>query len=140
MNGATHRRGFLKGFGLLSAVVAGASVHNQMGHYDSVMGVRDTPNPVLVPPVDQALAPLGLANLTLTADNTPPPPPPPVTHGSGMYLISNGSGSNSYQPILSLGMGNMADTTKNNVKMSVGKDNRLWIEVDGQWRRVALEA
>ena len=28
---------------------------------------------------------------------------------------------------------------QNNVKMSVGLDDRLWIEVDGKWRRVALE-
>lgn len=27
----------------------------------------------------------------------------------------------------------------NKVAMSVGKDNHLWIQVDGQWRRVALD-
>ncbi len=27
----------------------------------------------------------------------------------------------------------------NKVAMSVGKDNRLWLQVDGQWRRVALD-
>ena len=138
MENVNARRGFLKGFGLLSAVAAGVAT-SHLANTSTSSAVRDPANPVLVPPVDQALAPLGLVNLTLTADNTPPPPPPPVTYGNGMYLISNGA-SNSYQPILSLGTGNMSDTTKNNVKMSVGKDNRLWIEVDGQWRRVALEA
>jgi hypothetical protein len=29
---------------------------------------------------------------------------------------------------------------ENKVAMSVGKDNRLWIQVDGQWRRVSLDA
>lgn len=139
MENVNARRGFLKGFGLLSAVAAGVAT-SHLANTSTSSVVRDPVNPVLSPPVDQALAPLGLVNLTLTADNNPPPPPPPVTYGSGMYLISSGSGSSSYQPILSLGTGSTADTTKNNVKMSVGKDNRLWVEVDGQWRRVALEA
>jgi hypothetical protein len=138
MNGANSRRGFLKGFGLLSAVAAGASAP-YLANTSASMDVRHPVDPVLSPPVDQALAPLGLVNLTLTADNTPPPPPPPATYGNGMYLVSNGSGSSSYQTVLSLGTESTADTTKNNVKMSVGKDNRLWLEVDGKWRRVALE-
>jgi hypothetical protein len=28
---------------------------------------------------------------------------------------------------------------ENRVEMSVGKDNRLWIKVDGKWHRVAVE-
>jgi hypothetical protein len=29
---------------------------------------------------------------------------------------------------------------KNSVAMTVGKDNRLWIQVGGEWKRLALEA
>lgn len=31
-------------------------------------------------------------------------------------------------------------TTTHSVEMAVGKDNRLWIKVDDEWRRVALES
>jgi hypothetical protein len=31
------------------------------------------------------------------------------------------------------------DQYENRVEMSVGKDNRLWIKVDGKWHRVAIE-
>lgn len=126
------RRGFLKGFGLLSAVAAGVAT-SHLANTSTGMAVRDPVDPVLAPPVDKALAPLGLVTLTLTADNNPPPPPPPTAYGG--YTIA----SNSLSPMLSVGAP-VESTTKNNVKMSVGKDNRLWLEVDGQWRRVALEA
>ncbi len=31
-------------------------------------------------------------------------------------------------------------TTTHSVEMSVGKDNRLWLKVGDEWRRVALES
>lgn len=148
MNATNHRRGFLKGFGLLSAIAAGAATHHFANTGTSV-AVRDSVDPVLEPPVDIShLAPLGTTNLTLTAYNVPPPPPVhdtnigmqfmPKGFGTPAYLIS---GSSHTQPVtmMSLGSGG-GDPDKNNVKMSVGKDNRLWIEVDGKWRRLALEA
>lgn len=134
MEKVNARRGFLKGFGLLSAVVAGASAPI-LANTSTSSSVRNTDNPVLTPPVDKALAPLGQVNLVLTADNNPPPPPPPVSSLNGCYLMA---GVGSYSPMMSYG--NLAaDSKKNNVKMSVGRDDRLWIEVDGEWRRVALE-
>ena len=144
------RRGFLKGFGLLSAVVAGATTSGLANAASSGMGLRPAANPVLSPPGDIGhLAPLGKVNLTLMADNNPPPPPPPVeyyntrmamdftpkgTLDSPTFMTSVPTAT----PMLMVGAGS-AMTDKNNVKMSVGKDNRLWIEVDGKWRRVALE-
>ena len=148
------RRGFLKGFGLLSAVVAGAATHH-LANTGTSVAVRDPVNPVIEPPVDIThLAPLGKVNLTLSADNSPPPPPPPITNvqyypgnigmdftpkGSGQTYMFASSGSTMTQQVLTVGPGTHVQEDKNNVKMSVGKDNRLWIEVDGQWRRVALE-
>lgn len=45
---------------------------------------------------------------------------------------SNQTGSNSI-------MYYSNDQYENRVEMSVGKDNRLWIRVDGKWHRVAIE-
>ena len=153
MNGTNHRRGFLKGFGLLSAIAAGAATHH-LANTGTSMAVRDSVDPVLQPPVDIShLAPLGKVNLTLTADNEPPPVVKPVsvqyTQGDsnvGMQFMPKGAGPSVYtmsgsshtQTMMSIGSGGGVPN-KNNVKMSVGRDNRLWIEIDGQWRRVALE-
>ena len=146
MNGTNHRRGFLKGFGLLSAIAAGAATHH-LANTGTSMAVRDSVDPVLQPPVDIShLAPLGKVNLTLTADNVPPPPPVHDTNvgmqfmpkGYGTPTLAFGSSSSTHTQVLSVGSGGGVPD-KNNVKMSVGRDNRLWIEVDGHWRRVALE-
>jgi hypothetical protein len=57
---------------------------------------------------------------TLVLQGNPKPVESPPTQGGGFYITP----SQEYQ---------------NKVAMSVGKDNRLWIQVDGQWRRVALD-
>lgn len=134
MENVNARRGFLKGFGLLSAIAAGASAPVLVRENTSTP-VRNTDNAVLVPPVDIThLAPVGKTNLTLTADNNPPPPPPPSYTSVGTFSFAGAS----FAPVLSVGPGT-EDSTKNNVTLSVGKDNRLWIKVDGEWKRVALE-
>ena len=136
MENVNVRRGFLKGFGLLGAAAGGfLAAQNSFANTPppSPIGSPASNQRDLGPVEDIAhLAPLGLVNIHFQADNRPPPPPPPVNHNS-VYMMSSGSH-------YGLGIGNMASTEgHNNVKMSVGKDNRLWIEVDGQWRRVALE-
>lgn len=146
MNGTNHRRGFLKGFGLLSAIAAGAAT-NHFANNGTSLAVRDSVDPVLQPPMDIShLAPLGKVNLTLTADNEPPKPPPIQSTNIDMGFMPKGysspivmmGSSTSTHTVMSVGSGGGVPD-KNNVKMSVGRDNRLWIEVDGQWRRVALE-
>ena len=133
-----ERRRFIKGFGLLGLALSGAAAARETISNTGVIGVgtgTDNVPAVIDPPVVEDiahLAPLGLVNIHFQADNRPPPPPPPVNHNS-VYMMSSGGH-------YGLGIGNMTSTEgHNNVKMSVGKDNRLWIEVDGQWRRVALE-
>jgi hypothetical protein len=138
MENVNARRGFLKGFGLLGAAAGGfVAAQNSFAN-------TPPPTPIGSPTVHERdngpvediahLAPLGLVNVHFQADNRPPPPPPPVNHYG--YMISSGTHNSG----TIIGLGNMASTEgHNNVKMSVGKDNRLWIEVDGQWRRVALE-
>ncbi len=141
MENVNARRGFLKGFGLFGAAAGGfLAVQNSFANTPSPTPIgSSTGSERDIGPVEDIahLAPLGLINIHFQADNRPPPPPPPpspANHYNG-YTISSGGG---HSPII--GLGNMASTEgHNNVKMSVGKDNRLWIEVDGQWRRVALE-
>ena len=136
MENVNVRRGFLKGFGLLGAAAGGFfAAQNSFANTPppSPIGSPASNQRDLGPVEDIAhLAPLGLVNIHFQADNRPPPPPPPLNDYTG-YTISSGGD-------WGIGIGNMASTEgHNNVKMSVGKDNRLWIEVDGQWRRVALE-
>jgi hypothetical protein len=136
MENVNVRRGFLKGFGLLGAAAGGfLAAQNSFANTPppSPIGSPASNQRDLGPVEDIAhLAPLGLVNIHFQADNRPPPPPPPLNHYTGYTMSSGGDWG--------IGIGNMASTEgHNNVKMSVGKDNRLWIEVDGQWRRVALE-
>ena len=117
MNGTNSRRGFLKGFGLLSAVFAGGTAYNP-SPTDSRGAVRSSSDAVRSTPVDQNLAPTTPHHLALVADNTP---------REAMRINSEG--------VMMYG----STTEQNRVAMSVGRDNRLWIKVDDQWRRVALE-
>ena len=131
MDNVNARRGFLKGFGLLGAAAGGfLAVQNSFANTppptpigSSIDAERD------VGPVEDIthLAPLGTTTIMLTADNEPPPPPATPTFNG--YVVAGGYGM----------ISSSFSENANKVKMSVGKDNRLWIEVDGQWRRVALE-
>lgn len=58
--------------------------------------------------------------VTLQLQANPKKVDSPVPVGNGFYIIP----TQEYQ---------------NKVEMSVGKDNRLWIKVDNQWKRVALD-
>lgn len=124
------RRGFLKGFSLLGAAVGGfVATQNAFANTPSPTPIGSSANVERdIGPVEDIahLAPLGKTTLVLTADNLPPPPPPPPPpHIPGTITFS---------PINS---GNKE--TDNRVTLSVGKDNRLWIKIGDQWRRVALD-
>ena len=141
MENVNARRGFLKGFGLFSAAAGGfLAAQNSFAN-------TPPPTPIGVPtdakrdvgPVEDIahLAPLGTTTIALNADNRPPPPPPPPSVTGSPYVIS---ATGSYvSSVASLGSDPYVPEGHNQIKMSVGKDNRLWIEVDGTWRRVALE-
>jgi len=141
METVNARRGFLKGFGLLSAAAG--------GFLATQTSFANTPAPTPIgsaavterdigPVEDIAhLAPLGKTTLQLTADNIPPPPPPPPQPApvGGYFFDGCMVTGSSYPSILSDGY----KETDNKVTLSVGKDNRLWIKVGDTWRRVALE-
>lgn len=137
MNG---RRNFIKGFGVLSAVLAGTSVARTANAATAMASsnLHDDNSSVHCEAIDH-LAPSGRANLTLVSDNTPPAPPAIASFGDGnisMDFYPKGYG----QTMLCVGSSSFAPPKEqNSVALSVGKDNRLWIQVDGQWRRIALE-
>lgn len=111
------RRGFLKGFGLLGAVVAGAASY-QITVKEQEKEKEDISH----------LAPLGRQTVSFTGNNEPEQPQNmgTVTTPDGQtYSVSYGTFSN--------------PTPTHQVYMSVGKDNRLWMKVDDKWHRVALE-
>jgi hypothetical protein len=137
MNG---RRSFIKGFGLFGALGAGYGAALLQDRAAQMAGpsLPDANSTTVAEDISH-LAPLGSTTLVLTANNKPPPPPPPpspITFSDG--YIATGSSYIISSPALS--MNGVSTPNQNNVKMSVGKDDRLWIEVDGKWRRVALDA
>lgn len=124
MEKVNARRGFIKGFGLLSVVAAGASAP-VLANTSTSTAVRSTGDPVLVPPVDEALAPpIDAMTLQITGAYGEKPKPQPA----------EGLMCNTYY------FNGLNQQTTHSVSMTVGMDNRLWIKVDGKWRRVALEA
>jgi len=141
METVNARRGFLKGFGLLSAAAGGfLATQTSFANTPSPTPIGSSAgNEYIVGPVEDIahLAPLGKTTLQLTADNIPPPPPPPPQPApvGGYFTDGYATIGSSYPSILSDGY----KETDNKVTLSVGKDNRLWIQVDGTWRRVALE-
>ena len=135
MNG---RRSFIKGFGLFGALGAGYGAALLQDRATQMAGpsLPDANSTTVAEDISH-LAPLGSTPLVLTANNNPPPPPPTTSITFSDGYITTGS---SYIISPALSMNGVSAPNQNNVKMSVGKDDRLWIEVDGKWRRVALDA
>lgn len=126
------RRKFVRNFGLLGAVFAGMgsaeAARRGLESNNHGTGVVSNGSPVDI----SHLRPLGTTKISLLADNEPPKP---ASYSQSGYTISLGQGSQSYVVTSSPKF-----EEQNKVNLSVGKDNRLWVEVDGKWHRVALEA
>ena len=113
------RRTFLRGFGLVGVVVAGAS--SALANNEPVIIQVPVPTPE-TPKTDFAhLAPEKNVNsLIILADNR--------------TLEEQNTGySNSMYSLNSVQM-------TNQVSISVGKDNRLLLKIDDEWKRIALDA
>ncbi len=125
------RRRFVRNFGLLGAVLAGMGSAELAANTKPISSAPDLPNTSSDNVVCDisSLQPDNTTNIVLSADNT-------GSHrlysSPNSYTVSAGYGSSIY-------MVKPTPTVTNQVKMSVGKDDRLWIEVDGKWKRVALE-
>jgi len=108
-------RGGAKGAGLAGAFFAGLMTPVVV---ERVKEVQVLP-PKIEPEDISHLAPESPTTLVLQGGVKKQEPPP---SGNGFYIAPS----------------NVEYTNK--VAMSVGKDNRLWIQVDGQWHRVSIDA
>ena len=105
------RRNFLKGAGIVSAFVVGAASYRQ------VREVAEANQDIghLAPPESAT-------TLQITGSYGKPVTPVNVTSGNGIYTFSP-----------------MYTPPTNSVAMTVGKDDRLWIKINEEWKRVAIE-
>lgn len=149
------RRGFVKGFGLFSAVLAGAAVVRaesaapQLGN--SVVPVPTSANvgkaidPAIISLIEEQAS--NHLQLTHTYGEIAPPPPPLPSSLNGSVLVSNwATGSSaSFLQINANGGVNIGGKNKQfvpdtenevSVKMVVGPDGELYLNVNGQWKRI----
>lgn len=108
----SERRKFMKGFGLLGAVLAGAATTKVViEHVEKKEKEKEDIS---------HLAPEN--NNTLVLQGQPVEKEPVQVMGTSFYI----------QP--------MNHGYKNKVAMAVGKDDRLWIKVGEEWKRVSIES
>jgi len=106
----SERRKFMKGFGFLGAVLAGAATTKVVIEHVEKKEQEDISH----------LAPEN--NNTFVLQGQPVVKEPVQFQGSSFYI----------QP--------MNHEYKNKVAMAVGKDDRLWIKVGEEWKRVSIES
>ena len=126
MEKMNERRRFVQGIGFFAGLFAGASAVGT-ATADSIVGDSGVSDPNLaaasgpvVEDISHLAPPTGATTLQITGVYGEKPKP--VAYGNGYYI----TGTNNQQ-------------TSHSVAMTVGLDNRLWIKVDDQWKRVALE-
>ena len=149
------RRGFVKGFGLFSAVLAGAAVVRaesaapQLGN--SVVPVPTSANvgkaidPAIISLIEEQAS--NHLQLTHTYGEIAPPPPPLPSSLNGSVLVSDWTtgSSASFLQINANGGVNIGGKNKQfipgtenevSVKMVVGPDGELYLKVRDQWKRI----
>ena len=114
------RRKFIRGTGLLGGLLGGVLAGKEV---IEKIHTKETIVKELIPaPVDVAdadMEPIG--NTILTLQGNSKPPELPKDSQSGIYFVSS-------QPKYDLQVG-----------LAVGRDKRLWIKVNDEWRRVSLD-
>jgi hypothetical protein len=137
------RRKFLKGFGLLGAVVAGASAPVIIERTKEVQ--VPLPFPKSDPNVIAKIEEQTPATITLLSKygEIAPPPPPVAINNNGYGVISNGSYITTATPnfgSFSISSGDkkfVPGTEKEvSVKMVPGPDGELYLNVNGTWKKV----
>lgn len=109
----SERRKFMKGFGLLGAVLAGAATTKVVVEHVEKKEKEKEDISHLAPD----------AKTTLVLQGNPVEKEPVPVAGSSSFYI---------QPL--------NHEYKNKVSMAVGKDDRLWIKVGEEWKRVSIES
>ena len=135
------RRGFLKGFGLVGAVVGGVVAGREILSNNAPAPVALSA-PTAEPDIAHLAPKEGATSLMITGDNRPPPPPAPVQSWSAYNVPNNGytiACATMQQSTLSIGTNMCPSDELNKVSMAVGKDDRLWIKVGDAWKRVVVE-
>ena len=149
------RRGFVKGFGLFSAVLAGAAVVRaesaapQLGNsvvpVPTSSAVSKAIDPAIISLIEEQAS--NHLQLTHTYGEIAPPPPPLPSSLNGSVLISDWTtgSSASFLQINANGGVNIGGKNKQfvpgtenevSVKMVVGPDGELYLNVNGQWKRI----
>ena len=105
-----ERRKFIKGFGLFGAVLAGAA--------SAKVVIEEKEKPV---EDISHLAPPDTAHMLQITGSYPEKKSEPEPMNNGMLFMPSNT------------------PTTHSVSMTVGKDNRLWMKVGDQWKRVSVE-
>ena len=153
------RRNFIKGIGLFGAIAAGALTASANSAPPIVINQDNTPK--TDPNVTKQLEEQGNSHLQLMATygEIEPPKPSPAING---YNFTSNSGNLFFAPVSTSGIVNQAhltvesggnivmgtnykkfveDTKKTvNVKMMPGPDGELYVNVNGQWKRLLTTA
>jgi hypothetical protein len=109
----SERRKFMKGFGLLGAVLAGAATTKVVVEHGEKKEKEKEDISHLAPD----------AKTTFVLQGNPVEKEPiPVPGSPTFYFLP------------------MNPEYKNKVSMAVGKDDRLWIKVGEEWKRVSIES
>ena len=149
------RRKFVKGLGLFSAVLAGASVVRaesaapQLGNsvvpVPTSSAVSKAIDPAIISLIEEQAS--NHLQLTHTYGEIAPPPPPLPSSLNGSVLVSDWTtgSSASFLQINANGGVNIGGKNKQfvpgtenevSVKMVVGPDGELYLNVNGQWKRI----
>lgn len=115
MEDVSSRRKFFSGLcGGVAGLVTAAAYARGTANINFVDD-RSVADPTLAPPS-------GATTLKLSGSYGPLPPPPPISCHTGYTLV-----------------GTMMREVTNTTTLAVGMDDRLWIKIGEQWRRVAIE-
>ena len=130
MENVNERRRFVKGIGFFAALFAGASAVGTATSNASVGdgGVSDSNLAAASEPVVEDIShlapPENATTIQITGAYGEKPKPIPVQTAYGEAYYING----------------FNQETTHKATMAVGLDNRLWLKVGEEWKRVALEA
>ena len=149
------RRKFVKGLGLFSAVLAGASVVRaesaapQLGNsvvpVPTSSAISKAIDPAIISLIEEQAS--NHLQLTHTYGEIAPPPPPLPSSLNGSVLVTDWTtgSSASFLQINANGGVNIGGKNKQfvpgtenevSVKMVVGPDGELYLNVNGQWKRI----
>lgn len=142
------RRNFLKGFGILGAFTAGAVAPVVVRNVTETK-VVESPKPTIDPKVLATLEEQSPATLQLQATygEIAPPPPPPTYSNNGYFVMAGNGTINSQERMRLCSDGStmmlfnqkqFVPGTENqqSVKMVPGPDGELYLNINGQWKKV----